>query len=277
LALLAFKGGTAIRKLHLGSRGRFSLDLDFTVVGNIDPETLILDIVSVFHDQTYYGLTFSIQSSDYYATPTSAGAEITYQHEWVTDGRFGIQASFRAEPILPIREVPLLPERYFDWLGIEPPQVPSLDLHEIIGEKVRAAAQRSRVRDLFDLYQFAKRQFNRSTVRKIAVIKCWETNFAFDPVNFLASLRDGHYDWFDLRRLVRRGWDIQAEAIINQVQDGFAFLSDLTSEEALLTGGSIQPTAWSLSCPGGWAAEIRVLNAILWIKCDLNRISIKPS
>jgi predicted nucleotidyltransferase component of viral defense system len=236
LAHLAFKDGTAIRKLHLGSRGRFSLDLDFTAISSIDPETLILDIATVLHDQTYYGLTFSIQSPDYYATPTSAGAEITYQHGWVTDGRFGIQVSFRAEPILPIREMPLLPERYFDWLGIEPPEIPSLDLHEIIGEKVRAAAQRSRVRDIFDLYQFAKRQFNRPAVRKIAVIKCWETNFAFDPENFLASLRGSHYDWFDLRRLVRRGWDIQAEEIIDQVQVGFGFLSDLTSEETLLAG-----------------------------------------
>jgi predicted nucleotidyltransferase component of viral defense system len=234
LALLAFKGGTAIRKLHLGSRGRFSLDLDFTAVGTIDPESLILDIVEVLHDQTYYGLTFSIQSPDYYATPTSAGAEITYNHEWVTDGRFGIQVSFRAEPILPIREAPLLPERYFDWLGIEPPEIPSLNLHEIIGEKVRAAAQRTRVRDVFDLYQIAKRQFNRPTVRKIAVIKCWETNFAFDPEAFLANIRGGQYDWFDLRRLVRRGWDIEAETIIEQVQEGFAFLSDLTPEESLL-------------------------------------------
>jgi predicted nucleotidyltransferase component of viral defense system len=233
---LAFKGGTAIRKLHLGSRGRFSLDLDFTAVSNIDPETLILEIASVLHDQTYYGLTFSIPSSDYYATPTSAGAEIIYQHDWVTDGRFGIQVSFRAEPILPIREVTLLPERYFDWLGIELPEIPSLDLHEIVGEKIRAAAQRNRVRDLFDLYQFAKRQFDRPTVRKIAVIKCWETNFTFDPENFLASLRDGNFDWFDLRRLVRRGWDIQPEEIINQVQIGFGFLSDLTSEEAILAG-----------------------------------------
>ena len=233
---LAFKGGTAIRKLHLGSRGRFSLDLDFTAVSNIDPETLILEIASVLHDQTYYGLTFSIPSSDYYATPTSAGAEIIYQHDWVTDGRFGIQVSFRAEPILPIREVTLLPERYFDWLGIDLTEIPSLDLHEIIGEKVRAAAQRSRVRDLYDLYQFAPRQFDRQIVRKIAVIKCWETNFAFDPENFLASLRDGNFDWFDLRRLVRRGWDIQPEEIINQVQIGFGFLSDLTSEEVALAG-----------------------------------------
>jgi len=233
---LAFKGGTAIRKLHFGSRGRFSLDLDFTAVSNIDPETLILDLVGALHDQTYYGLTFSIPSSDYYATLTSSGAEILYQHDWVTDGRFGIQVSFRAEPILPIREVTLLPERYFDWLGIDLPEIPSLDLHEIIGEKVRAAAQRNRVRDLFDLYQFATRQFDRPAVRKIAVIKCWETNFAFDPEIFLASLRDGNFDWLDLRRLVQRGWDIPPEEIIDKVQTGFGFLSDLTSEEAVLAG-----------------------------------------
>ena len=233
---LAFKGGTAIRKLHLGSRGRFSLDLDFTAISNIDPETLILDLVGALHDQTYYGLTFSIPSSDYYATSTSTGAEIIYQHDWVTDGRFGIQVSFRAEPILPIRDVTLLPERYFDWLGIDLPEIPSLDLHEVIGEKVRAAAQRNRVRDLFDLYQFTNRQFDRPFVRRIAVIKCWETNFAFDPEIFLISLRDGNFDWLDLRRLIRRGWDIQPGEIIDQEQTGFGFLSDLTSKEAVLAG-----------------------------------------
>lgn len=234
LSHLAFKGGTAIRKLHLGNRGRFSLDLDFTAVSDIDPETLILDITGAFHNQTYYGLTFSIPSSDYYATPTSAGAEILYQHDWVTDGRFGIQVSFRAKPILPVREMTFLPERYFDWLDFDLPKIPSLDLHEIIGEKVRAAAQRNRVRDLFDLYQFATHRFDRSAVRRIAVLKCWETNFTFDPEKFLASLRDGNFDWFDLRRLIRRGWGIQPEEIINHVQAGFGFLIDLTPEEATL-------------------------------------------
>ena len=236
LSHLAFKGGTAIRKLHLGSRGRFSLDLDFTAIGSIDPETLILDLVNALHDRTHYGLTFSIKSPDYYATTTSAGAEIMYRHEWVTDGRFGIQVSFRAEPILPIKDIPLLPERYFDWLGIQLPEIPSLDLHEIIGEKIRATAQRRRVRDVFDLYQFANRKFSRPTVRKIAVIKCWETNFSFDPETFLDSIQDSQYDWSDLRRLVRRGWEIHAEEIINQVQNGFAFLTDLTPEETILTG-----------------------------------------
>ena len=42
LAQLAFKGGTAIRKLILGGQGRFSLDLDFTTITTTKPNTFIL-------------------------------------------------------------------------------------------------------------------------------------------------------------------------------------------------------------------------------------------
>lgn len=231
---LAFKGGTAIRKLYLGNQGRFSLDLDFTAVGEIDPETLILDIVGVFHEQVYFDITFATPAEDYYANPESCGVEISYQHEWANAGRFGIQVSFRAQPLLAIQPSPLLRERYFDWLGTELPQTPSLDFHEIIGEKIRAAAQRSRVRDLYDLYQLANRRFDRDLVRRIAVIKCWETNFSFDPAVFLESVRTGRYNWADLRRLVRRGWQIHPESIIQGVQSGYAFLNELSSDEILL-------------------------------------------
>jgi len=40
---LAFKGGTAIRKLYLGETGRFSLDLDFAAIGDAAPDTVVLD------------------------------------------------------------------------------------------------------------------------------------------------------------------------------------------------------------------------------------------
>ncbi|MEW5869102.1 MAG: nucleotidyl transferase AbiEii/AbiGii toxin family protein [Chloroflexota bacterium] len=236
LQYLAFKGGTAIRKLYLGNQGRFSLDLDFTAIGDADPESLILDIVNGLHEHKHFGLTFNIPAADYYATPDSCGAEVTYQHEWITAGRFGIQVSFRAQPLLPVRPMALRHERYFDWLGVEPPDVPSLDLHEMIGEKIRAAAQRSRVRDLYDLYQLASQRFDRNIVRRIAVIKCWETNFAFEPVSFLEGIRSGGYDWADLRRLVKRGWEIPPETIIRGVQKGYTFLNELTAEETLLAG-----------------------------------------
>ena len=233
---LAFKGGTAIRKIFLGSQGRFSLDLDFTAVGHVELEDLILDIISVFHEQTYFGLAFTIPPADYYATPDSCGAEVSYHHDWVTSGKFGIQISFRAQPLLPVKVITLRRERYFDWLDVPPPDIPSLDLHEIIGEKIRAAAQRSRVRDLYDLYQLSSQRFDRGVVRRIAVIKCWETNFAFDTVAFLARIGGGHYDWADLYRLVRRGWEISPETIIRGVQKGFAFLTALSAEEAVLAG-----------------------------------------
>lgn len=115
---LAFKGGTAIRKLYLGGTGRFSLDLDFSAIGDVTPDALVLDLIGLLHGQIYHGLTFTIPSPDYYATDDSCGAEITYRHDWVTAGRFGVQISFRARPLLPVTPTPLRRERYFDWMGI---------------------------------------------------------------------------------------------------------------------------------------------------------------
>ena len=236
LGRLAFKGGTAIRKIYLGNQGRFSLDLDFTAMEDTDPETLILDVAGVFHNQTHYGLAFTIPTGDYYANPESCGAEISYQHKWATSGKFGIQISFRGRPLLPVRPATLRQERYFEWLGFEPPAVSSLHLHEIIGEKIRAASQRSRVRDLYDLYQLADQRFDRARVRWIAVLKCWETNFIFDPAIFLGGMGTGQYDWADLRRLLRRGWEIQPDVIIKGVQKEYAFLQGLSPDETLLAG-----------------------------------------
>jgi predicted nucleotidyltransferase component of viral defense system len=234
LRQLAFKGGTAIRKLYLGGTGRFSLDLDFTATADVAPDDLILDLVGLLHDQTYFGLTFAVPGSDYYATADSCGAEVTYRHDWVTEGHFGIQISFRTQPLLPVRQVPLQRERYFDWMELQPPDVPALDLHEVIGEKIRAAAQRTRVRDLYDLYQLARQPYDRGRVRRIAVIKCWETRYAFDPLSFLSGLPEGKYEWPDLSRLVQRDRLVAPDVILRDVQQAYAFLGDLTLKEAQL-------------------------------------------
>jgi len=234
LQQLAFKGGTAIRKLHLGNQGRFSLDLDFTAVGAFDPEATILEFVGALHDQTVHGLTFSVPSSDYYANPDSCGAVISYSHAWVTDGRFGLQISFRDQPLLPLRSSPLRPERYFEWLGFAVPEIPALDLHEILGENIRAASQRSRVRDLYDLYQFASHRFDRDLVRRLAILKCWETRWRFDSGAFLAGLSEANYDWTDLRRLVRRSGALPSDDIIQGVRSGYTFLVPLSGDETLV-------------------------------------------
>jgi len=231
---LAFKGGTAIRKLYLGGTGRFSLDLDFTATGDAAPDALILDLIGLLHEQTYHGLAFTIPSPDYYATDDSCGAEVTYRHTWVTAGRFGVQISFRARPLLPVNPIPLRSERYFDWMNLDPPDVPALNLLEVIGEKIRAAVQRTRVRDLYDLYQLARQPFDRDVVRRIAVIKCWETRYSLDPDAFLTGLPKGKYDWSDLSRLVRRDRLASPDEIIQTVQRAYGFLGQMTEEEAQL-------------------------------------------
>jgi predicted nucleotidyltransferase component of viral defense system len=231
---MAFKGGTAIRKLYMGGTGRFSLDLDFSATSKIAPDVLVLDLVGILHEQTYHGLTFSIPGPDYYATDDSCGAAVTYRHDWMTAGRFGVQVSFRASPLLPVRPMPLRRERYFEWMDVDPPDVPALSLLEVIGEKLRAAMQRTRVRDLYDLYQLAHQPFGRDVVRHIAVIKCWETRYAFDPITFLEGLPDGKYDWSDLSRLVRRDQLAAPDEIVQRVQQAYAFLGEMTEEEMCL-------------------------------------------
>ena len=106
-------------------------------------------------------------------------------------GRCSLQVSFRAAPLLPIRPATVRPERYFTWLGIALP-APAPDVHEIIGEK--AAAQRSRVRNLYDLCQFTRLRFDRGLVRRIAVLEVLGTRYAFDPAALRAGLPQAHYD-----------------------------------------------------------------------------------
>jgi predicted nucleotidyltransferase component of viral defense system len=65
LGRLAFKGGTCLRKMILGSQGRFSTDLDFTGIEEHDHEDVILDMMSSFAEP-FHGIKFSIPDDSYY-------------------------------------------------------------------------------------------------------------------------------------------------------------------------------------------------------------------
>src|SRR3984957_19644758 len=54
---LAFKGGTCLRKMFVGSQGRFSTDLDFTGLEEHDHEDIILDLMQAF-ELPFHGLKF---------------------------------------------------------------------------------------------------------------------------------------------------------------------------------------------------------------------------
>ena len=63
-------------------------------------------------------------------------------------------------------------------------------------------------------------------MRRIAVVKCWETRYAFDPAAFLAGLPVAHYEWPDLRRPIRRGAAVSSGEIIRGDQQATPFLSN---------------------------------------------------
>jgi predicted nucleotidyltransferase component of viral defense system len=79
-------------------------------------------------------------------------AILGYSHSW-NSGEFMFEVSFREKPRLPLDELPLIDEMYFKYC--EFPRFPVRCLRkELLAEKLRAAYQRFRARDLYDLYLF---------------------------------------------------------------------------------------------------------------------------
>ncbi len=231
----AFKGGTCIRKLWLGPSGRFSMDLDFTARHSVEPDDAILEIMQIFNTE-FWGIEFHIDN-EYRITKDglSFTTHPSFRHEWNNSGGFDLQVSLREQPTLEIVQKPHIKQSYFKYLEFEPPEIISINEHEIVAEKIRAAYQRAKVRDLHDLYVYSTRPLDRDLLRRLAVVKLWQANDMFEPDAFFARLqREDTFDWDDLRYLVRGSTKIEPRRIIAQAVSGFGFLADLTEDEAEL-------------------------------------------
>lgn len=227
---LAFKGGTCLRKLIFGSAGRFSEDLDFTLDSDRLDDDVLADLVEVFNAQ-HHGITFTFD--EYYKTEddTSFGGDVHYTHAWNDAGRFRLQVSLRERPTLPVPPRPMQHQAYFSHLEFEPFEVRALDDIEMIAEKVRAAFQRVKVRDLYDLYRFATTPFDGELLRRLAVLKLWQTRDPFDPEALFEKIRGGDYDWADIQRLVRASERIEPAEMIASVEQRFDVLRQLSDLE----------------------------------------------
>jgi predicted nucleotidyltransferase component of viral defense system len=160
---LAFKGGTCLRKMFVGSQGRFSTDLDFTGIEEHDHEEVILDMMQAF-EQPFHGIDFAIPDGSYYETQDglSWGVNPTYSHRWNSGGsEIKIQISRRETPTLPTERRPQIEQSYFRFLPFIPAEIVCLALPEILGEKIRACYQRNKARDIYALSTFATRPLDR--------------------------------------------------------------------------------------------------------------------
>lgn len=235
---LAFKGGTCLRKMFVGSQGRFSTDLDFTGIEEHDHEDIILDMMQAF-EQPFHGIRFQIPDDGYYETQDglSWGVNPTYAHDWNASGvsEVKIQISRRETPTLPTERRPQIVQSYFQHLGFLPAGIMCMVLPEILAEKIRACYQRNKARDIYDLGIFATRPLDQPLVRRLVVLKLWQARDTFVPERLIRKFEDGReFDWDDLRELLRRSIVIDRNRITADCVRGFRFLANLTPEEQLL-------------------------------------------
>jgi predicted nucleotidyltransferase component of viral defense system len=193
---LAFKGGTCLRKMFVGSQGRFSTDLDFTGIEEHDHEEIILDMMEAF-EQPFHGIQFAIPDESYYETQDglSWGVNPTNSHGWNSGGsEIKIQISRRETPTLPTERRPQIEQSYFRFLPFVPAEIICLALPEILAEKIRACYQRNKARDIYDLSTFATRPLDQTLIRRLVVLKLWQSRDTFDPARLIRKFEDGRDD-----------------------------------------------------------------------------------
>lgn len=227
---LAFKGGTCLRKIVFGSTSRFSEDLDFTLDSDQPEDDVLIQLVETFNRE-HYGITFVFH--EYYKTDNdrSFGGDVRYRHVWNQSGHFRLQVSLRERPTLPVASTAMKPQAYFSHLEFDLFEVRSLDVVEMLAEKVRATFQRAKVRDLYDLHRFATTPFDAELLRRLVVLKLWQVRDPFDPEAFFDKLHGDNYDWENLQRLVRASERIEPTEILQTVERRFAALRQLSELE----------------------------------------------
>jgi predicted nucleotidyltransferase component of viral defense system len=241
---LAFKGGTCLRKMFLGSQGRFSTDMDFTSLEKYDHEDVILAMMGAFEEE-FHGIRFHIPGNSYYETldGLSWGVNPTYSHEWngESDSEIRLQISRRETPTLAPERRPQCEQSYFRLLPFAPAEITCLALTEILAEKIRACYQRNKARDIYDLVIYAIRPLNQPVIRRLVVLKLWQAGDTFDPALLMRKFKEGkEFDWDDLRDLVRHDPRIDRERICGDCVRGFGFLADLSPDERVLTNDAHQ-------------------------------------
>ncbi len=234
---VAFKGGTMLRKMVFGPRGRLSTDLDFTCRTDIPIDDLMLMMLDAL-GAPYHGLSFRFdKDKDWYLTDEGCAANPVCFHADNEKGvKIKLQVSARERPVLPVAPVAQIAQDYFPQLGFAPAAIPSLAFEEAVAEKIRAASQRSKIRDLHDLSEIAGRPLKRDLIRGLAVVKLWNSGGPGLSYDRLCEQVRGaaDYDLGDLTNLLRRDQKPDLDGMIRRVVDGFRFLADLTEVEKSL-------------------------------------------
>lgn len=227
LKMLAFKGGTCLKKIYYGKTTRFSEDLDFTLVRSLDVKKLRQGLKEVLDNTEHYDIKFAFR--DEHANEQGYGVQIGYAHEWHT-ATFDLEVSYREKPALVVAPLPMQDELYFKFLDFGRFDVPSMHREELMAEKIRAAFQRRRARDIYDLYKYSQSSHDKELVKTLTVIKCWNVNDPFNPSLLLDKIKNEPYKWDDLGRLVRPNQMVSEKRLVSETIENYSYLGNLSEE-----------------------------------------------
>jgi len=157
---LIFKGGTALLLFY--GLNRFSEDLDFTMINEIDSEKLVANIKK---DLENMGIKHKISGikEDNLSLSFKIGAEGPLFEREIERCFVKVDISKREK----VKESNIL-ELKTDYKGIIGFSVKIMSEKEILSEKIRALLTRNQSRDLFDIYFLLKKgiKFDKNLVEK---------------------------------------------------------------------------------------------------------------
>jgi predicted nucleotidyltransferase component of viral defense system len=265
----AFKGGTALRKLYVGTAGRFSLDLDFSCAHlESDPDDVLTDLIAAIDGRR-------IGPFGYGVSERRGTWILNYQHPC------GDAVSLSSK--LDLSPPPWLPPIWKGWQSLPvhsqygSPPLPELQvvrLEENLAEKIARLNRTTTARDMYDLRWVAANpnrvgHLDQALIRRLAVLKIWvdanglhggqifwkpgHQGPAFDPGYWLRDRSGGDFDIEDIGALSVP--TPTAAELSEAVQANYAFLANLHPEEQVIARAKEEDRALALrllaDIPGG--------------------------
>jgi len=208
---LAFKGGTAIKKVYF-QEARFSEDLDFAVLSGLTKEDILRKLNETLGDKEIEGIRFGKFGEE----KTSAGlkASVKFTGPLMHEQRVRFDFSFRENLVRePTRKT------LIDSYKLGSHEVLVLRLEEIFAEKIHALGSRAAPRDLYDVWFLLKKGV-------LLDMELLEKKFAyygekFEKDKIEANVRQMEESWKrDLERLVKDlpEFEIVAQEVKERIQ-----------------------------------------------------------
>jgi predicted nucleotidyltransferase component of viral defense system len=274
LGAVAFKGGTALRKLYAGNQGRFSTDLDFSLaVITDDPDDVVLELIAAIDGTTVGPFAYGVRErrgkwsliieSPFNEDESDLSSKLDVSPAvWMTPVRRGwvpmsVHATYGEPPL---------------------PELQAIRMEENLAEKISRLNRTTTARDMYDLAWIAAHHHeiggvDRDLVRRLTVLKIWvDANGVsagravwkpshepapFEPDYWLRPRDSKEFDLGDIGALAVP--TPSAVELSEVVRTNYGFLSDLDTDERRLAAarGQDRPLALKLlaALPGGHLNE----------------------